>query len=87
VQPVHALRPKSPGISLLVSFFLPGVGTIMNGETGKGAGILVGWGASVVFSVFCLLGIIAVIGLWIWGMVDAYTGAQAWNRAHGFPPG
>lgn len=85
----YVVAPKSPGIALLVSFFLPGVGSIMNGETGKGVGILLGYLASWVL--FWLLFIIVVgflflfvgIGLWIWGMVDAYTGAQRWNRMHG----
>jgi len=30
-----------------------------------------------------LIGIPFAIGIWIWGMIDAYQGAQAWNRAHG----
>src|SRR2546429_649448 len=59
------VAPKSPGIGLLVSFFLPGVGSMINGNGGIGALILilyiVGWGLS-----FVLIGIPLVIGVWIW---------------------
>jgi hypothetical protein len=30
-----------------------------------------------------LIGFILVIGAWIWGMIDAYQGAQRWNARHG----
>jgi hypothetical protein len=30
-----------------------------------------------------IVGIVGVIGFWIWGMVDAYQGAQRWNARHG----
>jgi TM2 domain-containing membrane protein YozV len=81
-QGTVAIAPKSPGIGLLVSFFLPGVGSMINGNGGIGALILilyfVGWALS-----FFLIGIPLVIGAWIWGLVDGYTSAQRWNRAHG----
>jgi TM2 domain-containing membrane protein YozV len=77
-----AVAPKSPGIGLLVSFFLPGVGSMINGNGGIGALILilylVGWALS-----FFLIGIPLAIGAWIWGLIDGYTSAQRWNRAHG----
>jgi TM2 domain-containing membrane protein YozV len=83
VQPVYAVQPKSPALALILSFFIPGVGTLVNGETGKGIGILLGWLVSAFLTVFCLVGLVAAIPLWIWGMVDAYTGAQNWNRERG----
>lgn len=76
------VAPKSPGLALLASFFLPGLGSIINGETGKGVGILVGYVASL-FLVWLVVPVAVALGLWIWGMVDAYTGAQRWNAAHG----
>ena len=36
-----------------------------------------------VLSAVLLIGVPLAIGAWIWGLVDAYQGAQAWNRAHG----
>lgn len=76
------VAPKSPGISLLASFFIPGLGSMINGETGKGAGILVGYIACLVGSVL-LFPLLVAAGLWVWGMVDAYQGAQRWNAQHG----
>lgn len=77
-----AVAPKNPAISLIVSIFLPGVGSMINGDVGIGVLILVlylvGWGLS-----FILIGIPLAIGMWIWGLIDAYQGAQRWNRAHG----
>jgi TM2 domain-containing membrane protein YozV len=83
-QPAPAMVvPKSPGISLLVSFFIPGVGSLMNGDTNTGVIILVGSLVSLFLMCF-LVGFITYIGFWIWGMVDAYQGAQRWNLRHGF---
>jgi TM2 domain-containing membrane protein YozV len=80
--PVYSVQPKSPGISLLVSFFIPGVGSMINGDVGIGVGILIGYIVSW-FLTLILIGFIGVIGFWIWGMVDAYRGAQRWNAKHG----
>jgi TM2 domain-containing membrane protein YozV len=79
--PVH-VAPKNPALALLVSFFIPGVGTMMNGQVGKGIGILVGYLLSLLLTVV-LIGFIGVVGFWVWGMVDAYNGAQKWNLRHG----
>lgn len=76
------VAPKNPAVSLIVSFFIPGVGSMINGDVGTGIAILllyiVGW----VLAVF-LIGIPLAIGAWIWGLVDAYKGAQRWNARHG----
>ena len=78
----HRVEPKNPALSLLASFFIPGLGTMLNGESGRGIGILAGYIVAVLLSLV-LIGIPFVIGLWIWGMVDAYSGAQKWNARHG----
>jgi len=78
----YAVAPKSPVLALLVSFFIPGVGSMMNGEAGKGIGILIGYVVSWVLT-FAIIGIPMLLGFWIWGMIDAYTGAQKWNFRHG----
>jgi TM2 domain-containing membrane protein YozV len=82
VVPYTSVAPKSPAISLLASFFIPGLGSMLNGEVGKGIGILVGYLVSAVL-VLVLVGIIGVFAFWVWGMVDAYQGAQRWNARHG----
>ncbi len=94
-QPGYALSPyaqqpygppvvaaKNPAISLLASFFVPGLGTMINGEIGKGVGILLGYVASLMLA-WLLLPILVMLGLWVWGMADAYSGAQRWNAQRG----
>lgn len=78
----YQVAPKSPGLALLASFFIPGLGSMMNGEAGKGIGILLGYIVSW-FLVIVLVGFIGLFGFWVWGMVDAYQGARKWNAAHG----
>lgn len=74
--------PKNPALSLIVSFFLPGVGSMINGDVNIGIVILALYVGGIVLSVF-LIGIPLAIAGWVWGLVDAYQGAQRWNRAHG----
>jgi TM2 domain-containing membrane protein YozV len=78
----YQVEPKNPGLALLASFFIPGLGSMIVGRAGIGAAILVGYLIAVVFS-FILIGLPFVLGFWIWGMIDAYTGAQSWNARHG----
>lgn len=80
--PHPQVAPKNPGLALLVSFFFPGVGSMMNGDAGKGIGILIGYLVSW-FLVIVFVGLLGVLGFWVWGMVDAYRGAQKWNARHG----
>lgn len=82
VPRTYAVAPKNAGVALLASFFLPGLGQFVNGEAGKGVGFLiayvVGWA-----SVAVLVGLVVVPVVWVWGMVDAYQSAKAWNLRHG----
>ncbi|QWZ06779.1 hypothetical protein KRR39_14695 [Nocardioides panacis] len=80
--PPMQVAPKSPGLSLLASFFLPGLGSMINGEAGKGVAILLCWIVSWVLTIV-LIGFLGLLGFWIWGMVDGYQGARKWNLAHG----
>lgn len=80
--PAVAVAPKSPGLSLLASFFIPGLGSMINGEVGKGVGILIGYIISWVLTIV-VIGIAGVLAFWIWGMVDGYQGAQRWNARYG----
>lgn len=74
--------PKNGAVGVLLSFFIPGLGSIVNGSVGLGLVILaadfVSW-----LLVFVLIGIPLVFAVWIWGMIDGYLSAQRWNRAHG----
>jgi TM2 domain-containing membrane protein YozV len=78
----QVVAPKNPAIGAILSFFIPGLGTMVNGSVGRGVLILalyaIGWVLSLL-----LIGIPLLIGAWIWGLVDGYTSAQRWNRQHG----
>lgn len=78
----HAVLPKNPALGVILSFFIPGLGSMVNGDATRGIIILVvyvvGW-----FLAFFLIGIPILIGAWIWGLVDGYLSAQRWNLAHG----
>jgi TM2 domain-containing membrane protein YozV len=78
----QVIAPKNPAVSLILSFFIPGLGTMVNGNVGRGVLILVLYVVGWVLS-FLLIGIPLLIGAWIWGLVDGYTSAQRWNREHG----
>jgi TM2 domain-containing membrane protein YozV len=76
------IAPKNPALGVILSFFIPGLGSMVNGSVGRGVGILVGYFVAWLFT-FVLIGIPFVIGFWIWGLVDGYQSAQRWNQAHG----
>jgi TM2 domain-containing membrane protein YozV len=62
---------KSPGVALLLSLLICGVGQMYNGQVGKGILMLVG----CIFLWFIFLGWI----IWIWSMIDAYQTAKRMN--------
>jgi TM2 domain-containing membrane protein YozV len=80
--PVTQVVPKNAGIALLISFFVPGVGSLYAGKTNTGVIILIGYIVSWLLTVV-IIGFVGVFGFWVWGMIDAYQAAEAWNRARG----
>ena len=76
------VAPKSPGLALLGSFFVPGLGQLMNGDAGKGVLLFFLYVLSF-FLMFVLIGFLTAPAVWVWGMVDAYGGAQRWNAQRG----
>lgn len=76
------VAPKSPGLALLGSFFVPGLGQLMNGDAGKGVLVFCLYVLSF-FLMFVLIGFLTAPAVWIWGMVDAYGRAQRWNAQRG----
>jgi TM2 domain-containing membrane protein YozV len=75
--------PKNPAVALIVSVFLPGVGSMISGQPAVGTVILLayllGWVLTLV-----LVGFVIVPVAWVFGLVHAYQSAQRWNRDHGF---
>jgi TM2 domain-containing membrane protein YozV len=70
----------NPILALIISFFLPGIGTVYAGNIMKGIIIfIIALILGVLAGIF-LLGIIAYILyviVWLYGMYDAYTTAKA----------
>ncbi len=86
-----AVPRKEPALSLLASFFVPGVGQMINGDTGPGLAFLSAYLGGLV-AVICLgwiligfIGLPVAIGAWIWSMIDAYQGAVKFNQRAGYP--
>jgi len=82
----YAVAPKNPAVSLIVSFFIPGVGSLVNGDTGIGLTILLLWllaGALDITVVGLIVGVPLGIAMFVWGLIDAYQGARRWNARHG----
>jgi TM2 domain-containing membrane protein YozV len=73
--------PKSPGIALLLSFFICGAGQMYNGQVGKGIAMLIAYWftAVMMFSLLIVggfvLGLILFV-LWLWSIIDAYSTAK-----------
>jgi TM2 domain-containing membrane protein YozV len=83
--PTIAPPPRGPLAAMVASFFVPGLGTMLNGEIVRGLGILSGFVTSC-FLVLELIGVPGVIGFWVWGLVDAYRSTGRWNRRRGLRP-
>jgi len=90
---------KDPGTAMLMSVLIPGGGQIWAGETRRGATILVTSLAApvigaVAFSSMCgvggtcsaapyMLGLLAGVGAWGYGVFDASSSAERVNLANG----
>ena len=68
------VHPKSPGLALFLSFFIPGAGQLYNGDVGKG----------IVFFIAFFVLVWIFIGwiFWLVAIVDAYQSAQKFNIRH-----
>lgn len=79
---IMQVQPKSPASALVISFLLPGVGSMYAGGTPVGVVILITWIIGLALTIL-IIGIPIVVGAWIWGMIHAYQSAVRWNRDHG----
>jgi len=70
---------KEPLLALILSFLLPGLGQIYNGDTNNGMMLIVGTVASWLMTSVCI-GVFLFIGIWAYAMYDAYTRAEKINR-------
>lgn len=66
------INRKEPILSLILSFLLPGLGQIYNGQVRKGIIMIIGY---ILLSWTCLIPIL----MWLYGMYDGYTTAVKIN--------
>ena len=70
----------NPILALIISFFLPGIGTVYAGDIMKGIIIFIVAVILRALATIFLFGIVAYILyviVWLYGMYDAYTTASA----------
>ena len=73
---------KNPAVATILSFFLPGLGQMYNGEFGKGFGLMVldAIAVAIIFSEDAsAIGAIITPLVWIAGMMDANSSAKRIN--------
>jgi TM2 domain-containing membrane protein YozV len=78
----HQVQPHSAALSVVASFFIPGLGSMLNEKVGKGIGILACYIVAVI-SIAVLVGFVLAPAVWIWGMVAANNDAHKQDRTHG----
>lgn len=67
---------RNPALSVILSFFIPGLGTIVNGDVRKGLIILGLYVLCLVLAVLASVFFVFIqLGVLVWGMVDAYRSA------------
>ena len=62
--PPMQIVPKNAGVALLISFFLPGVGSMYAGKTTTGVIILIGYIISWILTII-IIGFVGVFGFWL----------------------
>lgn len=76
------MNQKNPGAAAVLSFLMPGLGQIYNGQIGIGlAFMLLVWPMAVA-SIFVGIGLIIAPVVWIVGIWDAYNKAEKYNQEH-----
>ena len=84
-SPVVYEAGKTPVLALILSFLLPGLGQIYNGQAGKGVLMIFAAIVCAVLTLF-IIGFFLYLIVWIYGMFDAYVTAEAYNRSRGLRP-
>jgi TM2 domain-containing membrane protein YozV len=70
---------KSSGLAAVLSFFIPGLGQLYNGQFLKGFLMFVLFGISAA-AIMLLIGIVTTPILWLVGIIDAYRTADSLNQ-------
>ncbi|MDV0444783.1 hypothetical protein MmiAt1_03230 [Methanimicrococcus sp. At1] len=67
-------KEKNTFFALILSFIIPGLGQVYNGNFWKGVGFMIAVPLGTLFL------IVPGVAIWIWGMYDAYTDADKINN-------
>jgi TM2 domain-containing membrane protein YozV len=71
----EVINTRSPGVAAILSFFIPGLGQIYNGQLTDGIGAMVCIGIFLVMiPVFHVWAILLLLAFWIWCIRNAYVG-------------
>ncbi|MGI9862525.1 DUF5683 domain-containing protein [Moorella naiadis] len=70
---------KNPGVAAVLSFFIPGLGQIYNGELKKGFLLLAAAAVSVLLTAVAI-GFLTDIIIWVYAIYDAYKTADNYNK-------
>lgn len=66
---------RNSGIAAVLSFFIPGLGQIYNGEFAKAAGFILGTLIAGLLT-HIYIGFPLLVVIWIWAIVDAYNSGK-----------
>ena len=72
-------KTKSEGLAAVLSFLIPGLGQMYNGEIGKGVMILLGC-ILLGFLSFLIVPIVILVVVYIWNIYDAFKTAEELNE-------
>ncbi|WNY24346.1 hypothetical protein MmiHf6_16770 [Methanimicrococcus hongohii] len=72
--PRTAPKEKNTFFAIILSFFIPGLGQVYNGNFWKGIAFMIGVPLGTLFL------IIPGLAIWLWNMYDAYTDADKVNK-------
>ena len=75
----ESYKRKEPILSLILSFFIPGLGQIYNGQTERGIILIIAAFVSA-FLILFLIGIALYLAVWLFSMYDAFISAKKINN-------
>ena len=79
VANIRGSDEKSVVLSAILSFLVPGLGHLYIGLTKKGVSFIIAYIVSAIL-IFLLIGIVLVIIVWLWALIDSIKSTEAINR-------
>jgi uncharacterized OB-fold protein len=79
VANIRSSEEKSVVLSAILSFLSPGLGHLYIGLTKKGISFIIAYIVSAIL-IMLLIGIILVIVVWLWALIDSIKSTEAINR-------